>query len=778
VLAGSMMTPMEDTEFGSRRGLVDGGRSNSGWWARRTGLERALLVGLAVLGCAAVAAVPSLARTGKAPQQEAPAAAPQQEVCLTPECAVAAAGIIQAMDVTADPCEDFFRFSCGGWMDGNTIPEGKSKWGRFYELRNEVDEALKEIVTGTEAAPASVGNLRTMFSACMDTETIETAGLHNILAEWFGPEAGDGGWPMVQGNSWAGEKFALAKVVGIGRRNLNSNWLLSTWVYLDDFNTDHNVIYLDQPDLGLPQSMYLDQESYADYIAAYKAFMFGTAKVMARELGSGVEDSFLLESVDSVFELEAGIAKQMTPDSERRNSTAMYNPMLVSDLKINFPDFDWTAYFDTVFRDTNVTVGDDERVIVVQPDYFAGNKSFSTMIAEKDDRTVADYVYWLSMKKLAGDLTEEMRDLAFQYQAALTGVSSAPPRWQTCLSKSVGAWGFAAAHEYVLTNFDESAKAQADAMVEGLRAAFKELVEETDWMDGETQVSAKEKADQMLQLIGYPDWLLDPAAVDALYAAAEPANPADHMGNVISMLGWSSRSDLVTLRESPHRDVWLMHPAIVNAWYSPNHNTITFPAGILQPPFFKGGWPRYLNYGAIGMVIGHEITHGFDDQGRQYDGSGSVAPWWSDSTIQAFSKQAQCFIDQYSNYSLPELFPILGEEDSHLNGRNTQGENIADNGGIHETFRAYSRSVEAEGEEPALPGLTQFSPQQMLFISYAQVWCEIQTPESLLGQVLGDVHSPGKFRVIGPLGNSEDFQREFSCPADSPMNREEKCKLW
>merc|ERR1711874_760593 len=179
-----------------------------------------------------------------------------------------------------------------------------------------------------------------------------------------------------------------------------------------------------------------------------------------------------------------------------------------------------------------------------------------------------------------------------------------------------------------------------------------------------------------------------------------------------------------------------------------------------------------------GMVIGHEITHGFDDQGRQYDGTGNVAPWWSDITIQEFVGRAQCFIDQYGNYTVPELIPILGEEDAHLDGKRTQGENIADNGGIRESFRAYSRSVEDQGPEPALPGLIQFTSEQMFFISNAQVWCEIQTPKSLLSQVLGDPHSPGKFRVIGPIGNSEDFQTAFSCPADSQMNRVDKCKLW
>merc|ERR1719384_715789 len=464
----------------------------------------------------------------------------------------------------------------------------------------------------------------------------------------------------------------------------------------------------------------------------------------------------------------------MTPDSERRNSSAMYNPMLVSELKAMFSWFDWALYFDTTFGVNNLAIGDEETVIVVQPDFLLAAETL-----DRTPETVANYFNFRAWMSYASNLNQEMRDIAWRYQSAVSGVDTPAPRWETCLTKSVNAFGFAAAHEYVIANFEESAKAEADAMVEQLRAAFKELVNEAEWMDAETKVKAQEKADMMLQLIGYPDWLLDNAEVDKYYsdAIADYPDGESFFSKAVVMRSWAAKQDLVTLREAPQRDVWLMHPAIVNAWYSPNHNTITFPAGILQPPFFKGGYPRYLNFGAIGMVIGHEITHGFDDQGRQYDGTGNAVPWWSQQTIENFAVEAQCFIDQYDGYEVPELEDVLGE-DAHLNGKNCQGENIADNGGIRETYRAYSNSVASEGAEPKLPGLTQFTSEQLLFVSYAQVWCEIQTPESLLSQVLTDVHSPGRFRVIGPLGNSEDFQKEFSCPAHAAMNRPDKCKLW
>jgi len=695
-----------------------------------------------------------------------------QDVCNTEDCQLAAASIIEAMDITVDPCTDFFTFSCGGWIEKNVIPEGKSKWGRFYELRDKVDQAVKTIVE-TPPHPSearAVLSLKAMYSGCMDTETIEAAGLGPFLGE-AGENGAVGGWPMVL-DSWTNEKFNLAAVLGEAKK-YGFDWLISLWVYMDDLNTEQNVIYIDQPSLGLPLSMYLDEASYADYIAAYKKFMLEVATVYVRELGTGVTEESLTASVEEVFLFEQQIAQIMTPDSDRRNSTAMYNPITVNELKEQYGHFDWETYLNSAFAAAGITIGGEERLIMVQPDYYLNTQSIAV-----SDSVLANYIFSMAAMRWAKEQTQEMRDIAFRFTSVMNGVTSAPERWQTCTAAASGYWGFAAAHEYIMNYFDSNSKAAADMMVEDLRAAFKELVTESDWMDAATQEEAMSKAENMLQLIGYPDWLPEEAELDAYYDGAKDADAADHFGNVVSMLEWSTTEELNQLRKVPERDVWLMHPAIVNAWYSPNHNTITFPAGILQAPFFQGSWPRYLNYGAIGMVIGHEITHGFDDQGRQYDGSGNLAPWWTEETLQAFNVRAQCFIDQYGNYTVPEIVDIIGEEDAHLDGKNTQGENIADNGGIHESFRAYMKSIETLGEEPALPGLEQFTPEQMFFISFSQVWCEIQTPQSLLGQVLGDPHSPGKFRVIGPVSNSEDFQRSFNCPEGSPMVRPEKCKLW
>jgi len=627
-----------------------------------------------------------------------------------------------------------------------------------------------------EGEANAVGYLKDHYQACKNTSVIEEVGYVNFL-EIAGPQNLMGGWPMVQSN-WDESKFSAFKAAGASRRYLNAAWLISSFVFLDEIDVSHNVIYVDQPDLALPRTMYLDTESYADYIAAYKTFMLETAMVMARELGETVDSDALSLAVENVFKFEAALAAFSVADEDRRNATELYNPYTFSELAQKWP-VEWKAYMDEVFAETSVFINEDEKIIVREPEFLDG---LLPILIATPKNVVADYIYWRAIMSLADEGPKELVDIAFKYSGTLQGTDEPLPRWSKCVAKSSSdytGFGMAVGHKYVEENFEEGAKERVSLLVNNLIAAFKELVGESIWMDEETQPKAMEKADDLVTLLGYPDWLPDHIELDNYFAGVRVPDPKTHYENIVGVKSWASKKELESLRDEPKRDIWLTQPAIVNAFYSPNHNSITFPAGILQPPFFSfgEGYPRYLNYGAIGVVIGHELTHGFDDQGRQYDGSGNAVPWWSQETIDAFTVQAQCFVDQYGNYSVPEIASIVGEENAHVNGKNTQGENIADNGGVRESFRAYMKSIEEQGPEPRLPGLTQYTPEQLFFVSFSQVWCERITVNGLLSQILSDPHSPGKFRVFGPLSNSEDFVREFNCPL-GPMNREDKCLLW
>ncbi|KAG5889087.1 hypothetical protein JTB14_004931 [Gonioctena quinquepunctata] len=308
-------------------------------------------------------------------------------------------------------------------------------------------------------------------------------------------------------------------------------------------------------------------------------------------------------------------------------------------------------------------------------------------------------------------------------------------------------------------------------MVDDIRAEFEDILKSVEWMDDETRMNAIDKARSMTSHIAYPDELLDNRKLEEFYDGLE-LDPNQYMRSILNVTLFGTRFSFKRLRQAVNKTDWVTHgrPAVVNAFYSSIENSIQFPAGILQGVFFSDDRPRYMNYGAIGFVIGHEITHGFDDQGRQFDKDGNLVNWWQESTKTAFVEKAQCIIDQYGNYSVPDL-------KLNLNGINTQGENIADNGGLKESYLAYQNWVQRNGEEPKLPGL-KYTPNQMFWVSAANTWCSVYRSESLKLRILTGYHSPGEFRVLGPLSNSEYFYKDFNCPEGSKMNPVKKCKVW
>ncbi|KDR08433.1 Neprilysin-2 [Zootermopsis nevadensis] len=338
-----------------------------------------------------------------------------------------------------------------------------------------------------------------------------------------------------------------------------------------------------------------------------------------------------------------------------------------------------------------------------------------------------------------------------------------------------GSLSFAVGYSYVNQFFDNEAKRSALQMVENIRMQFSSSVSDVDWMDPITRKIAEDKAQAMKEMIGYPDWYANKSALEVYYKGVSIGR--SHFRNVVSLRTFLVHQILSKLRLPTDRTEWFISPDTVNAYYNHQTNSITFPAGILQPPFFSKGRPEALNYGSIGAMIGHEITHGFDDIGRHSDKYGNLAQWWSKSTTDTYLEKAQCFIHQYGMYRVPELDEMLHTE-VMMNGVTTQGENMADNGGMRQAFLAYKKYVEHAGSDKRLPGLHQFSPEQLFFLGFATVWCESSTKESLLQEVLTDSHSPHRLRVQGTLANSQDFAHAWNCHTGSPMNPQDKCLIW
>lgn len=439
--------------------------------------------------------------------------------------------------------------------------------------------------------------------------------------------------------------------------------------------------------------------------------------------------------------------------------------MKVSDLYTLAPHINWEKYLDNLLKEH---IYPDEDVIVKVPQFL---KQLDELLQRTDSRLLANYMIWRVVRQSMSLLGKRWRELSQSYSSITTGRQREEPRWEQCLGTVSGTLGTALSAMYVKNHFRTESKAVALEMVGYIRKEFLKILSEVDWMDEDTRREAKKKAHAITPYIGYPDEILNDALIEDLYTNLQ-LYPDNYFENVRSMRIWSTNYAFAQLRKPNEKGDWKKHArtAIVNAFYNSLENSIEFPAGILQGAFFNADRPNYLNYGAIGFIIGHEITHGFDDRGRQFDMEGNNRNWWKPKTDERFKERAQCIIEQYSNYTVPE-------NGLKVNGLNTQGENIADNGGVKEAFRAYNQWVKDHGAEGRLPGLNM-SPRQLFWVSAANIWCGKFRPEVLRLRVNAGVHSPAKFRIIGPLSNLNEFSDTFKCPLGSPMNPRKKCSVW
>ncbi|XP_076472292.1 neprilysin-1-like [Babylonia areolata] len=689
-------------------------------------------------------------------------ATPPEGVCLTQGCVKAAAQLLTAMDPEVDPCEDFFRFACGSWNRLNLIPDDMSHVDNFVVLSDSIQGMLKDLlespVTSTDLE--ATRKAKYLYASCTNSEAADRQGLDpvkELLSEL-------GGWPVVEGVGWTGSRVDVGDLVA-RLRLLDTPVLVNMMVGADDRDSLVNIVQLDQPELGMPSpDYYLKGDDSARFLQVYEDY----ARQMALQFGA--DPATARADMHDVVQLEIQLANATTPKAERRDSEKMYNRMSVKRLMLSIPGFDWLGYLQQVFRSVNTEVKDTEEVVVYAPEYF---RKMAAIYTTTSKRTLVNYVLWRMVMGHVDHLPRQYRAVKKEYHKTIFGAERDRSRWRECVKyvSGRGVMGDAVGRLFVEKHFDHTSKTTALDMIHNIRHAFYELVEEADWMDEATRVVAIEKAKAVGEHVGYSDDILNDTALNSKYQ--DVIFSKEHFfDNVVKNGKGLARFVFKRLRQSVDRSQWLTTPTEVNAFYIAIRNSMIIPAAILQPPFYNKEYPKSLNYGGIGMVIGHEITHGFDDRGRQYDKDGNLVQWWDSQVIRRFKDRAQCIIDQYSNFSLPEV-------DMQVNGIQTQGENIADNGGIKEAYRAYRKWVETQGkEEPRLPGMLQFTHDQLFFINFAQVWCGTMRPEAIIKKLRIGVHSPARFRVIGTLQNQDTFSEAFHCPAHSHMNRPHKCSIW
>ncbi|XP_047468059.1 phosphate-regulating neutral endopeptidase PHEX [Mugil cephalus] len=698
----------------------------------------------------------------------------QEEFCLTPECIEAAGSILSKIDRSADPCQDFYAFSCGGWLKENPIPEDSSSYGIYPWLRQHVDIRLKELLQAPSHPDEleAVTKAKILYRSCMNESLLEELDAKPMLKTLKQPEFR---WPVVGDGrggdyQWSQSQWNLLKTLAEMRNQHSKSVLIRLYVSPDDKNSSLYIIKLDQASLSLSS-----REDYTTNTSSARAYRAALLKLMVDvAVMLGAPEKAALTQMEKALAFEIKLADILIPYENRTNEN-MYNNYTLSRLQRSIPQFDWLNFVKAVVEskgDPPRTISSSERVIVRAPQYF---KDLMKLLNATDPRTVANYVQWRTVFSRITTLSRRFLYRYLDYARVTTGTTSLTPRWDKCVNYVENSLVYATGRLFVNTHFQEDKKHMMEELIEGIRWAFMDMLEkENDWMDEPTKKRAVEKAHAVMAKVGYPEFILNDTYLNEDLKQLQ-FDEKDYYGNVMQTLKFIAQSDINWLRKKVPRTEWFTNPTTVNAFYSSSTNQIRFPAGELQKPFFWGReYPRSLSYGAIGVIVGHELTHGFDNNGRKYDKNGNLDKWWSNASETAFSEKTQCMIDQYNAYHWDEA-------GLNVRGKRTLAENIADNGGIREAFRAYRRWVAQSRngvEEPLLPGV-ELNNNQLFFMSYAHVRCNSYRPEAAREQIQSGAHSPPKYRVIGAMSNYEEFRKAYNCPESSVMNRgATSCRVW
>ncbi|OPJ85456.1 neprilysin [Patagioenas fasciata monilis] len=695
-------------------------------------------------------------------------------VCKTSDCIKSAARILENMDTSAEPCDDFYQYACGGWLKRNVIPETSSRYSNFDILRDELEVVLKDVLdTPSSNDISAVQKAKTLYRSCINETTIDSRGGKPLIS--LLPDISD--WPVATTN-WE-SSYGAAWTAETAIAQLNSRYgkkvLINFFVGTDDKNSTAHIIHIDQPGLGLPSRDYYEcTGAYKEACSAYVDFMISVAKLILQERNISFTENQISEQMNRVMDLEKEIANATTKSEDRNDPLLLYNKMTLAQLQSNFSleinnkVFNWSKFINDIMSTVQINIENTEHVVVYDPEYLIKLKSIVNKYTPRD---LQNYMIWRFVMDLVNSLSRSYKDTRNDFRKALYGTTSETAAWRRCANYVNGNMENAVGRLYVEEAFAGDSKHVVEEMIADIRNVFIKTLDELTWMDAETKKKAEQKALAIRERIGYPDEIVsDDAKLNSEYQELN-YKEEEYFENIIQNLVFTQKKRLKKLREKVDKEEWISGAAVVNAFYSASRNQIVFPAGILQPPFFSASQPKSLNYGGIGMVIGHEITHGFDDNGRNFNENGDLVDWWSEESARNFKELSQCIVYQYGNFS----WDLAGGQ--QLSGINTLGENIADNGGVRQAYKAYENYVKKHGKEKLLPGL-EMNHKQLFFLNFAQVWCGTYRPEYAVNSIKTDVHSPGKFRVIGSLQNSPEFSEAFSCTETNYMDPPKKCRVW
>ena len=641
-----------------------------------------------------------------------------------------------ALDPNAPPCDDFYQYACGTWMKNTQIPADESSWSRSFNVihdRNEeiLHQILEGYAKGENQSEPYAKALGDFYGSCMDEKAIEEAGI-KPLEPWL--KAIDG----------VKDAASLTKLLGRFQSEMGTGVLFDIEAAQDFTDANQVLGMIWQSGLGMPdRDYYLDEKpKFAELRTKYEAHVAAML-----ELAGDKEDK-AKAGAKKVLAIETQLAKASMTKEDRRQPKKIAHRATKAELPKTAPGVQWDAWLDSAkAKDVKVfNVG--------QPDYI---KQVGAMLGKTPIADWKTYLRWHVLRINGNELSAKFVDEKFKWRKELTGADKLPARWKRCVRTIDGSMGEALAQPFVKKTLGTEGKANVVGIVQAIEKVMHHNIEHIGWMDEATKKAAFAKLAKIGNKIAYPDKWRD-------YSKLEIVRD-NYVQNSQKAAAFEYARQVSKMDKPVDRSEWQMSPPTVNAYYDAQLNEMVFPAGILQPPFYSNASPRPTNYGGIGMVMGHELTHGFDDEGRQFDADGNLKDWWSKSVNEEFERRASCVKKQFDD------FTVL--DGVHVNGQLTLGENIADLGGVKLGLKALQA-------QPALPpgGKPEFTPEQEYFLGFAQGWCTKMRDEQLRTLVSTNPHSPPHLRVNGPLSNLPEFAKAFSCAPDAKMVRKVRCEVW
>jgi len=676
--------------------------------------------------------------------------------CQTARCVEISGTIISKMDTTVDPCSDFYQYSCGRWLETTTPPASKGKWSQFTIAQNKNDELVKKILESPgndfrRTYSTAVWKAKNTYKACMNTTSIEDKGTEPILQLI----SSLGSWPLF--DDWSGSMWNLNDALVAAFPFASP--LFGMGVMTDKRNNTQYAIIFDADGLMYDDSTFYTGNNSDMYKTAEMQYFIDVAVLL------GADENEAMVLAQEIWDLEQQLAQIMTLAEDSVDPTSTYHPMTLEELQSTIGTWiDLSSYLRSLF---DYDIPSTERVIVYDLKFMT---QLDAILQNTPKRVLAGYIVWSVLPTFWEVMPSDFQDANTRWSKTLYGTSTLRERWQICITATDENMPYVTGGLFANQTMTKQTKNQVKEIVQHIEDAFEARLPRVNWMDNTTKRKAMNKLQNLRSFIAEPN--VTPEELDAKYAELlVSADDGNAFENLKQSYMYHTKDDLKKRGGPVNRNEWDMSASKVNAYNGITENKIVITAGILQAVFFDPSYPTTMNFGAMGMIIGHELTHGFDNTGRMFDKDGNMDDWWSTESTQGFEERAQCLIDQYDGYPIG---------DSHNSGLLTLGENMADNGGLATSYDAYMnwlKNNQYHEPDAKLPGLN-LSQEQLFFLAFAQVWCVHETDSYRQQAIRTDVHTYSPYRVRGTVSNMPEFADAYNCPAGAAMNPHHKCSVW